>query len=140
MNSEKDVLDGQHAIEMLKKHLGSLKHTPTILVVEDNTSDYELLMGALKGYRVNIQQCATGKDALYMLASTRVDLVLLDLKLPDIGGLDVLRAVRTVPQFIVLSGSEDPAERKEALRMGALDVWSKPVTSEQLAVVFERVI
>ena len=139
MNPQKDLKEGQAAILLLRAHLSAIKRVPTILIVEDEGLDAELLADALKGFKVNIEYCSTGKDALLRISRDRVDLVLLDMQLPDLNGLEVLQAARTLPQFVVVTGSASEEQKQEALRLGALDVWHKPVTKEQLEAVFERV-
>lgn len=139
MNPQQDMKEGQAGILLLRAHLSAIKRVPTILIVEDEHLDSELLAEALRGFNVNIERCSTGKDALVRIARDRVDLVLLDMKLPDLSGLEVLQAARILPQFVVVTGSANESQKQEALRLGALDVWQKPVTKQQLEAVFERV-
>jgi DNA-binding response OmpR family regulator len=102
-----------------------------VLIVEDERRIAAFLAKGLRrqGYEVD---CAyTGSDALELVgAGPQVDLVMLDLGLPDIDGLDVLRTLRDrgseVP-VIVLTARTEASDRAEALRLGAVEYLTKPL-------------
>lgn len=107
-----------------------------ILVVDDEEAilRYLRIVLAAEGYRVD--ETAAGRTAIARCTAGVPDLVLLDLGLPDIDGLDVIRAIRTwspVP-IIVLSVRADEDDKVEALDAGANDYLQKPFgTAELLA-------
>ena len=106
----------------------------TVLVVEDDPSVAELLTTALgsRGYTVIVTR--TGEAALRAMAGARPDLVLLDLGLPDMDGLDVCRKIRhssTVP-VIVLTADGDTERKVQALDLGADDYVTKPFSTPEL--------
>ncbi|MDT8435564.1 MAG: sigma-54 dependent transcriptional regulator [Gemmatimonadota bacterium] len=114
---------------------------PRILVVEDEDNVRDLLLTVLgeNGYRV--EAVRTGEEGLQQLDSQLYDLVLLDLNLPGMHGLNVLGAgpaLQTDAQFIVMTafGSIDSAV--EAMKLGAVDFIKKPFRTEELLHVLAR--
>ena len=115
--------------------------SPRVLVVEDEENVRELLLTVLaeNGYRV--EAVRTGEEGLRQLDSQLYDLVLLDLNLPGMHGLNVLgagTALQTDAQFIVMTafGSIDSAV--EAMKLGAVDFIKKPFRTEELLHVLTR--
>ncbi len=115
-----------------------------ILVIEDSPELLSFLAGDLLpyyGYRV--VATATGREGLRKLQSDKPDLLLLDLDLPDISGMDVLRAMRgsgsDIPAILMTAyGSESIAV--EAFRLGARDYLIKPFTTEEVIGVIEQIL
>ena len=106
----------------------------SILIVEDDADTAEVVCTLLEdaGFRANTVD--RGQAALLEINNMLPDLVLLDINLPDINGLDVLRSVRThsfLP-MIVLSGYGRDRDRVLALEAGADDYMSKPFSPEEL--------
>lgn len=106
----------------------------SILIVEDDPETAEVVSTLLTshGYRTTLVD--SGHAALALI-SDNFDLVLLDLNLPDISGLDILRYARAhsyVMPMIVLSGYGRDVERVQSLEEGADDYMSKPFTPEEL--------
>jgi DNA-binding NtrC family response regulator len=114
-----------------------------ILVVDDEfdiREGLELLLTS-EGYAVELAQ--NGTDGLHKLAQQGYDLVLLDLMMPDLSGMDVLREVRgrdpETPIFMITAyGSVEAAV--EALKLGANDYFSKPWDNEKLTIEIARMI
>jgi two-component system KDP operon response regulator KdpE len=105
-----------------------------ILIVEDDEDTSEVVYTLLEraGYRATVVD--RGEVALSEIASSSPDLVLLDINLPDINGLDILRQVRThsfLP-MIVLSGHSRERDKVTALEAGADDFMSKPFSPDEL--------
>jgi two-component system KDP operon response regulator KdpE len=100
----------------------------SILVVEDDHETREVLVRELThaGYRV--VEAPDGRTALDRFAARRPDLILLDLGLPDMDGLTVIRAVRreAATPIVILSGRFEEREKVEALDRGADDYVTKP--------------
>lgn len=105
-----------------------------ILVVEDDTQMADALTSLLAqaGYRSFIAQSAG--DALASLSNDAPDLILLDLRLPDMDGLSLLSRVRTASQLplIVVSGAGSDRDRVMSLENGADDYIAKPFSSAEL--------
>jgi two-component system, OmpR family, KDP operon response regulator KdpE len=107
---------------------------PRILVVDDEPQIVRALRINLRARSYEVSTAATGAEALDVAAKHPPDLVLLDLGLPGVDGLDVIRGLRgwtTVP-IIVLSGRADSTDKVEALDAGADDYVTKPFGMEEL--------
>ena len=107
---------------------------PTILIVEDDDETRGALVRELAGRGYRIDEAADGVSASRRWEMRRPDIVLLDLGLPDMDGLQVVRRVRkeaTTP-IVILSGRYDEREKVEALELGADDYVTKPFSVEEL--------
>ncbi len=110
------------------------EETLQILVVEDDEDTAEVVCTLLQGAGYQATTVDRGETALDEIAALSPDLVLLDIKLPDINGLDVLKTVRThsfLP-MIVISGYGNDRDRVLALESGADDYMTKPFSPEEL--------
>ncbi|HHW42653.1 MAG TPA: response regulator [Desulfotomaculum sp.] len=99
-----------------------------ILVVDDERQIRRLLQVALTGYGYEVEEASGGREGLVKAAAFRPDLVILDLGLPDLDGLEVLRRLREwsrVP-VIILSVREQERDKIVALDAGADDYVTKP--------------
>jgi two-component system KDP operon response regulator KdpE len=99
-----------------------------ILIVEDDLPTRQVLARELASAGYRIVEAETGARALERFAARRPDLVLLDLGLPDIDGLQVIRAIRKEARtpILILSGRFEEREKVEALDRGADDYVTKP--------------
>src|SRR3954447_25047563 len=115
-----------------------MKQTRTALIIDDEKQIRRLLRFALEAADHQVYEAETGQAGLSEIVQRRPDVVLLDLGLPDIEGLKVLRRLREwsdVP-VLILSVRDDPEEKVEALNAGADDYVTKPFdTAELLARV-----
>jgi two-component system KDP operon response regulator KdpE len=106
----------------------------TVLVVEDDDEVRGVLVRELgsRGYRV--QDAADGRAALERWEASRPDVVLLDLGLPDMDGLEVIRRIRrdAMTPIVILSARFAEREKVEALERGADDFVTKPFGLEEL--------
>ena len=106
----------------------------TVLVVEDDAEQRAVLVRELgsRGYRT--QEAADGRQALDRWEASRPDVVLLDLGLPDMDGLDVIRRIRrdAMTPIVILSGRYAEREKVEALDRGADDYVTKPFGVDEL--------
>jgi two-component system KDP operon response regulator KdpE len=107
-----------------------------ILVVDDEPKLARALKAILAGHGFTPLVALTGENGLELLDSERPDLVLLDLYLPGIDGLDVCRAIRQERQLdvpiIILSAQSDEDAKVEALDLGADDYLTKPFGAKEL--------
>lgn len=109
---------------------------PRILVVDDEPPIRRLLKTALTAQSWRVEETADGPEALEFLRRNKVDLVVLDLGLPGLDGLDVIRRLRetgNVTPIIVLSSRGDEKGKVAALDLGADDYVTKPFGVEELA-------
>lgn len=107
-----------------------------VLVVDDETSIRRYLRAALSAQGHTVYEAATGLEAINAVLSHRPDIIILDLGLPDIDGIEVTRRLREWSQtpIIILSVREDEQDKIAALDAGADDYLTKPFgTGELLA-------
>jgi DNA-binding response OmpR family regulator len=107
-----------------------------VLVVDDEQSVTDLLSAALEEEGYSCITAATGEEALKRLAVGNVDVALLDLRLPGISGMDVLRTMKsTSPRtaVIVVTGVGDAETAVEAMKIGAVDYITKPFEVERVS-------
>ena len=109
----------------------------TLLVVDDNEDNLDLLSRRFERKGYTVLRARGGREALEILASAPVDLMVLDVMMPDVTGLDVLRELRTSRSplelpVIVATAQTESADVVTALDLGANDHVSKPVEFEVL--------
>jgi len=107
-----------------------------VLVVEDDRDIRDLLRRYLERAGHTVLTTASGGQALHLLETGTVDLVLLDLGLPDVDGLEVLdaaRARRSIP-VVVLTARSSVEDRIQGLRQGADDYVTKPFSPTEVVL------
>lgn len=105
-----------------------------ILVVEDDTSVRNLIMTTLKAHDYRYLTAPNGQTAILEASSHNPDIVLMDLGLPDIDGVEVIEKIRTwsnMPIIVISARSED-TDKIDALDAGADDYLTKPFSVEEL--------
>ena len=106
----------------------------TILVVEDDTSVKNLMTTTLRTHDYNYLVAQNGQAGIMEASSHNPDVVLLDLGLPDMDGIEVIRNIRSwsnMPIIVISARSED-SDKIEALDAGADDYLTKPFSVEEL--------
>ncbi|WP_375500855.1 response regulator [uncultured Jatrophihabitans sp.] len=105
-----------------------------VLIVEDERALLRALAMNLVARGYAVTEAETGTRALTALAEQKHDVIVLDLGLPDISGVEVIRAVRSYSStpIIVLSARSDSADKVEALDLGADDYVTKPFSMDEL--------
>src|SRR5262245_16082837 len=108
-----------------------------ILIVEDDPDIAELVARYLDKAGYTTERTATGRDALAALAARMPDLMVLDLMLPQVDGLEVCRAVRSSEStaglpIIMLTARAEESERIVGLELGADDYLAKPFSPNEL--------
>ena len=114
-----------------------------VLVIEDNPITRKLLRLALQAERHAVLEAATGAEALAHLQSAKPDLVLQDLRLPDIEGIDLVRQLRALPNgldvpMIALSGDLAGLEQAQTAGAGFTAYLIKPVEPSRLIETIQR--
>ena len=105
-----------------------------ILVVEDDPSIRKLITTTLKAHEYRYLSAANGQSAILEASSHNPDIVLLDLGLPDMDGVEIIRKIRAwsnMPIIVISARSED-SDKIEALDAGADDYLTKPFSVEEL--------
>lgn len=113
-----------------------------ILVIDDEgvICDACRLVLTEKGHKVTL--CHTGMEGLTAIQTGNYDIILLDMKLTDIDGMDVLEALqkeKPLPCVIVMSGYATMANAVQAMKLGAADYLAKPFTDDDLISTIETV-
>lgn len=113
-----------------------------ILVVEDDPATSELVASRLRAHGLACQVVETGGEALASVAATAFDLLLLDLGLPDMNGMEVLTAVKRMPRppaVVVMTAFGSSSVAHEVEQAGALFLL-KPVRRQDLLDAIERAL
>ena len=116
---------------------------PRILIVDDDHSLCEVLTNILDYAGYNVEVVYDGKTALAKIASTYFDLVLLDLKLPNISGTKVLKEIMQKESYlpvIMISAEGTIHSAVEATKLGAYDFLEKPLDSERVLVTIKNAL
>jgi len=106
----------------------------TILIVEDDDYIVNILRSLLEANEYRVIYTSTGKEALHIAASHLPDVVLLDLGLPDIDGIDVIKSIREWynGSLIIVSARNREMDKVQALDLGADDYINKPFSASEL--------
>jgi two-component system KDP operon response regulator KdpE len=108
--------------------------THRLLVVDDEPQIRRLLRITCEAADYRVDEAASGREGLSLVASNRPEAVILDLGLPDIAGIEVLRQLREWSEVpvLILSAKQDPEDKVEALDAGADDYVTKPFDAKEL--------
>jgi two-component system KDP operon response regulator KdpE len=107
---------------------------PTVLVIEDDDETRAVLVRELTGRGYRTTEAPDGRSAMERWEARRPDIVLLDLGLPDMDGLQLIRRIRrdASTPIVILSGRYEEREKVEALERGADDYVTKPFGVDEL--------
>jgi len=117
-----------------------------VLVVDDSATMRRMIMASLRGvHDLTFDQAVSGLEAIERITLAPVDLVVLDLNMPDVHGLEVLRFIRAQESLrgvpvIVLTTRSDQESRDAAISSGATLYMTKPFTPETLAPEAARLL
>lgn len=106
-----------------------------LLIVDDNVELLDLICESFRGIGYAVERAETGRDAIVRYAARRPDVVLLDLRLPDLPGEAALLRMRQLDatvRIIVVSANQDLGIAKDLLRRGAFDYAPKPCSLDYL--------
>ena len=107
---------------------------PQILIIEDDNAIGNLISTTLETQHYQYRRAKNGASGVLEAASCRPDVILLDLGLPDMDGVDIIKKVRTWSNtpIIVISARSEDHDKVEALDAGADDYLTKPFSVEEL--------
>ncbi len=120
-----------------------------ILVVEDDNSLSVLLRLIMKIQQDDwdVVTAMNGVEALALVEPTHPDLILLDIMMPEMDGLEVARRLHTDPRYtrydfkvVILSALSDPETQRKAMENGVLEYWTKPISPDELRAGMLRVM
>lgn len=115
----------------------------TVLVVDDEKNIRLTLRESLKAIDLDVDTAVNGEEALDMAAQQTYDLVLLDLKMPGMDGIEVLRRLRELSSttaVILLTAHGTVESAVEAMKLGAVDFLQKPFAPQEIRDVVSQVL
>ena len=116
----------------------------TIMTVDDSASVRQMVCLTLKDAGYSVIEACDGKDALAKLSGP-VDMIVTDLNMPNMNGIELIRAVRAMPQYkfvpiVMLTTESQAAKKAEGKSAGATGWIVKPFTPDQLLAVVKKVL
>jgi two-component system chemotaxis response regulator CheY len=116
-----------------------------ILTVDDSSSVRQMVGFALKNAGYDVQEACDGKDALSKLNSGKVNMIITDLNMPNMDGIELIRQVRANPAYkfvpIVMLTTESQADKKQAGKSAGATGWIiKPFKPDQLVAVVKKLL
>jgi len=114
-----------------------------ILVIDDEASIRSSLRGILEDEGFQVKTAESGEEGLRLMDKQNFDLLLLDIWLPEMGGLDVLHKVKSMddnPQVIMITGHGTVETAVRAVKMGAFDFLEKPLTLEKVILTVRNAL
>jgi two-component system chemotaxis response regulator CheY len=116
-----------------------------ILTVDDSSSVRQMVAFTLKGAGYSVVEAVDGKDALSKAAVSPVHMVVTDLNMPKMNGIELIKALRAEPQYkfipiVMLTTESQDARKQEGKSAGATGWIVKPFKPEQLLAVVKKVL
>lgn len=117
----------------------------TVLIIEDEADAADLFAEMMRVSGFRVLKTSSSAPAISMMTAEKPDIVLLDIMMPDISGLDILRQMRTDPNLadipvVVVSAKGMPADIKHGMEAGASTYLTKPVGFLELKEAVERAL
>ncbi|HHT9114301.1 MAG: response regulator [Planctomycetes bacterium] len=116
-----------------------------VMVVEDNEKNRKLMRVVLKAKGYNIIEAATGEEALNILKSQKPDIILMDIQLPGIDGLTLIKQIKAsvitkdIP-IIAVTAYAMKGDEQKILDTGCNAYVSKPINTQELPLIVEKYI
>jgi two-component system, NtrC family, response regulator AtoC len=120
-----------------------MKAGTKILLIEDEQGSREALLILLKSSGFAIKGCSTGKEGLHLLTGERFDIVISDLFLPDMNGIEILTQVKLDSprtEVILITGHASAETAVRAMKEGAYDYITKPLNIEELRIIIDKAV
>jgi two-component system cell cycle response regulator DivK len=116
-----------------------------VLIVEDNPQNMRLIELLLMGKNYALLKATDGKEALEVVAREHPDLIVMDIQLPEISGLEVTKRLRRMPAFsstpiIALTAYAMKGDKERFLKAGCSAYLPKPTGTRELPAVIERLL
>lgn len=119
----------------------TIRKTPTILVVEDDAENRAAMVKVLEGGEYKVRETDNGQQALDLINEDEIDILVTDLRLPIMDGVELLKRAKAVEQdleVIMITGHGTVEIAVEAIKEGAYDFITKPVKKAQLLRAVEK--
>ena len=109
---------------------------PLLMIVDDEQGILDVIGRFAERAGYDVVTCSSGRAAIEQMQTVRADLVMVDLRMPEVGGLDVLRAIRDIDprcQAVLMTGYASVETAVEAIKLGATEYLSKPLDRGRMA-------
>src|SRR2546425_3600912 len=119
----------------------SIRKTPTILVVEDDVENRAAMVKVLEGAEYKVRETDNGQQALDIINEENIDIMVTDLRLPILDGVELLKRAKAIEQeieVVMITGHGTVEIAVEAIKEGAYDFITKPVKKAQLLRAVEK--
>jgi two-component system, NtrC family, response regulator AtoC len=120
-----------------------MKPATKILLIEDDAGSREALHLLLKGSGFAMTECASGIEGLQFLTGERFDIVISDLFLPDMSGIEILTQVKLdspSTEVILITGHASAETAVKAMKEGAFDYITKPLNIDELRIIIDKAV
>jgi len=112
----------------------------SVLIVDDDIRNIFALSSVLEDYGMQITTADNGRDAINIADKRELDVILMDIMMPELDGLDTMRQIRKIPRckdlpIVAVTAKAMKGDRERCIEAGAWDYLSKPVDREQLLKV-----
>ena len=120
------------------------KTLPSVLVIDDDTRNVYAISSSLEPHGVAVRYASDGREGIAaLIAEPGVDLILMDVMMPEMDGYATMAAIRRMPEFaalpiIAVTARAMPGDREKSLDAGASDYVTKPVDTDELLSRMER--
>lgn len=117
----------------------------TVLIIEDEEDAAELFAEMMRVSGFRVLKTSSSTPAIAMMAAEKPDVIILDIMMPEVSGLDILRQMRREPELtdipvVVVSAKSMPADIKNGMEAGASTYLTKPVGFMDLKEAVERAL
>jgi CheY-like chemotaxis protein len=141
-NSQKQVLRKSEAVKNLNQPMLNSSPRGNILLAEDNESNILAIQDTLADHGYMVTVARNGREAIAIAEESPPDLILMDIQMPQMDGIEATRRLRTKPEFvsvpiIALTALAMPGDRERCLESGANEYISKPVSPKELRKIIE---
>ena len=119
------------------------EHRDTILIVDDEEGIREFCVGALEDAGFRTETASSGREALNILEARQIDIVLTDLQMPQMGGIELLEAIRDRDldaDVVVMTAHATIPTAVQATKLGACDYITKPFDIDDLVLLLEKIV
>jgi CheY-like chemotaxis protein len=113
-----------------------------VLIVDDDIRNIFALSSVLEDYNMDISTADTGREAIELARKGGLDVILMDIMMPEMDGLETTREIRKIPAckdlpIVAVTAKAMKGDRERCIEAGAWDYLSKPVDREQLLTVLK---
>ncbi len=116
---------------------------PSVLLVDDEIDFVSSLAERLKLRKIDTEIAVSGEEAFKAISNKRPDVTILDLKMPGLDGLEVLKHIKIMDdsiQIVLLTGHGSTREGIEGMRLGAFDFLMKPIDIDELITIIKKAV